>query len=117
MTSCHIDSRKNIFPITTDKPYNLLMIILSPAKLLVLTLCVNPSATERFPGQIHCIHYPGNPSYRGNGFTAEDKGWLIHGFSQLLSGKPLGQITIAPIMSLICCLIARPQHKERDIDE
>lgn len=114
-----IRGKTHIFPIRPlwDKSNHLLMFILSPTKLWVLTLCVNPSAAELFPGQLQCIHYPGNPSYTGNGFTAEDKGHLIHGFSQWLSGKPMGQITITPIMSLIHSLNARPQHKERDVDE
>lgn len=93
------------------------MVILRPTKLWELTLCISPSAAELFPGQTHRIHYPGNPSYTGNGFTAQDKGHLIHGFSQRLSGEPLGQITITPIMSLIHSLNARPQHKERHVDE
>lgn len=89
------------------------MIILKPTKLGVLTLCDDPSAAVLY----HCIHYLGDPSNTGNGFTAEDKGQLIHGLSQGMSGKPLGQITIALIMSLFHHLNARPQHKESDADE
>lgn len=88
------------------------MIILSSTKLRALTLCINLSAAVLFPGQTHLIHYPENPSYTGNGLTAEDKGRLIHGSSQWLSGKPLCQITIGLIMLLIHRLHAQPQPKK-----
>lgn len=56
---------------------------------------ISCSTLTHTPCQTQCIHYPGNPSYTGNGFRLEKKGQMINGFSQWLSGKPLGQITIA----------------------
>lgn len=54
--------------------------------------------------------HPLNPSYTGNGFGAKEKGQLIHGSSQWVSGKLLGQITITLIMSFIHTLNAWPRQ-------
>lgn len=44
---------------------------------------------QGFPGRAHSSSIR-KLFYRRNGFTAEDKGHFIHGFSQKLSGKPFG---------------------------